>query len=301
MIMAKWERKHTLFSFAIALVLGGLAFYSFSYPTFERVKSFQILNLNDDGTFNAEAIIEIKCDNWFSFSGKDIDFKMYYGDSLVSSGKIPEEVTFKKNTTLDLPMNCNFNPAVFGDDLETLLLKDTVVFKASIKGKFTSLRVNSSREMELKMPMSELASSIISSSLSDESIEIDSLSIESISFSRTRIKNVFILKNTLKVDYEVESIDFDVFSDDEYKNKVSTGFYEVNQLIKAGDTGVASGSIDVNNLSSMGSGFDKLRKREFIYYISGIANIKISDYFIKVPIKQKFRLNPINQQIEIIK
>ena len=299
--MAKWEKKHTYFSFAIVLALGTIAFFTFSYPSFEKVKSFQIVKINDDGTFAAKAIIEVKCDNWFSFTGENIDFNMYYKDSLVSTGKISEEITFKKKTIIELPMSCNFNPAVFGDEFETLLLKDTVVFLAKIKGKFTLFNITSSKDMEVKMPMSELAGSLVSSAMSEKPIDVDSLRIESISLSQTKIANVFVFQNTMTIDYHVETIDFGVYSDENLEKSISTGHYEVNQLVKAGDSALARGYIEINNLKSLSSGFDKLRKRNFIYYISGLANIKVAGHHIQVPIEQKFRLNPISQTIEIIK
>ena len=102
--MAQWTKKHTFFSCALLLSLGAIAFLSFSYPSFEKVKSFKILKINSIGTFDAEAIIEVRCDNWFSFSGRNIEFNMYYGDSLVSSGQIPEEITFKSGSLIELPI-----------------------------------------------------------------------------------------------------------------------------------------------------------------------------------------------------
>ncbi|MDC1203717.1 hypothetical protein N8017_05080 [Crocinitomicaceae bacterium] len=299
--MNKWEKKHTIFSFAIVILLGLTAYLSFTYPTFEKVKSFQLLKINPNGTFAAEAIIEVKCDNWFSFTGREIEFNMYYGDSLVSTGKIEKEISFKKNTIVELPMNCNFRPSVFGNDLETLLFKDTVTFNAEIKGKFTLLNVSSSKDMEVKMPMSELAGSIVSAAMSDKSIDVDSLTIESVSLTKTKIGNVFVFENSMSIDYTVKTIEFSVFADEELENEISTGNYEVNQLIKSGDSAFAKGSIVIDNISSLRSGFDKLRKRELIYYLSGIAFIEIGGHQIQVPVEQKFLFNPLNQKIEIIK
>ncbi len=54
--MAQWTKKHTLFSCALVLSLGAIAFLSFSYPSFEKVKSFKILKVNSMGVFDAEAI-----------------------------------------------------------------------------------------------------------------------------------------------------------------------------------------------------------------------------------------------------
>ena len=44
--MNKWEKKHTVFSFAIVILLGLTAYLSFTYPTFEKVKSFELLKIN---------------------------------------------------------------------------------------------------------------------------------------------------------------------------------------------------------------------------------------------------------------
>ena len=265
------------------------------------MKSFKILKINPDGTFASEAVIVVKCDNWFSFSGRDIEFNMFYGDSLVSAGTIADEIIFKKNSIVELPMTCNFDPSVFGNDLETLLFKDTVTFIAEIKGKFTMLNVSSSKEMEVKMPMSELAGSIVSAAMSDKPIDVDSLTIESISLSKTIIGNVFIFENTMSIDYTVKTIDFGVYSDAQLHKKISTGHYDVNQLIKSGDSAMAKGSIEIDNIKSLSSGFDKLRKKEFTYYISGIAFIEVGGHQIQVPIEQQFLLNPLTQKIEIIK
>jgi hypothetical protein len=75
----------------------------------------------------------------------------------------------------------------------------------------------------------------------------------------------------------------------------------VNQLIKSGQSGLAKGLIEINNLKSLISGIDKMRKKELIYYMSGIAFIEVGGHQIQVPIEQQFLLNPLTQKIEIIK
>jgi hypothetical protein len=283
------------------LSLGAIAFLSFSYPSFEKVKSFKILKINSIGTFDAEAIIEVRCDNWFSFSGKNIEFNMYYGDSLVSSGQIPEEITFKSGSLIELPMKCNFDPSVFGEDLETILFKDTVIFKGVIQGDFTMFNVASSKEMEVKLPMSEMAGSIVSSAMSESPIVMDSLSIESVSLSRTKVSNIFVFENSMQIDYTINDIEFSVYSDSEEENKVSEGLYEINQIVKVGEKVNARGSIEIDNVTSVLSGLNKMRKGDLVYYLSGIAHVKISDYKVQVPISQKFKINPISRKIEMIK
>ena len=299
--MAQWTKKHTFFSFALVFSLALIAFLSFNHPSFEKVKSFKILKFNSKGNFDAEALIEVKCDNWFSFSGRNVEFNMYYGNDLVSSGQIPNEITFKSGSFLELPIKCVFDPSVFGGNLEKILFKDTVIFRGLIQGEFTMFNFFSSKEMEIKLPMSEIAGSIVSSAMSESPIFMDSLSIQSVSLNRTKISNIFVFENSMEIDYTINDIEFSVYSDSDEENKVSEGRYEVNQLVKVGEKVNARGSVEINNLTSVLSGLNKMRSGDLVYYLSGIAHVKIADYKIQVPISEKFRINPISRKIEIIK
>ena len=272
---------------------------AFSYPSFHKVVDFKILNLREDGSFDAISTVILKNESLFSYSGRNIELKVFYGDSLVSKGLVNGDVDFVRNEFIEIPVQSVFYPSSFGTQFEKILLQDSLEFKAEIQGDFTFLNIHSTKEMTLKLPVSELVSSIVSSSLSGQSLQLDSMKLQSVGLGESAISCQMNFINSLDVEYEIRNVDFDIFSDATDQLRIASGGFQVNQYVKPKDTISADVQFSINHLKSIGSILGKMKTREFKYYINGIAQVILNGNKVQVPIKKAFIINPLNRTIRV--
>ena len=285
-----------LFIVVLSLFFGLIAF---SYPTFHHVSDFKILSLNDDGSFETTSNVVLKNDSWFSYSGKNIALKLFYKDSLVSKGQVTSEIDFLRNELIEIPIQSQFYPMTFGKNFEKILLQDSLEFKAEIEGDFTFLQIHSTKEMTINLPVAALVSSIVSSSLSGQSLQLDSMRLNSVSLGESAVSCQMKFVNSLNMAYEIIKIDFDVFADENDKLRIASGDFDVNQYVEPNDTISTDVAFSINHLKSIGSVLGKVKKREFKYYLNGIAHILLSDRKVQVPIRKAFIINPLTRTINV--
>ena len=285
-----------LFITVISLFFGLIAF---SYPTFHHVSDFQIQKLNNDGSFSAKSTVVLENYSWFSYSGQNIDLKLFYNDSLLSKGTVEKKIDFVRKESVKISVQSELFPMTLGDSLEKILLKDSLEFIAEIQGDFTFLNLHARKEMKIKLPVSEFISSIVASSLSEQSLRLDSMRFESVSVGESSISGKMNFINTLNIEYEIKDVDFNIFSTDKNTVKIASGGFQVNQVVKPLDTAIASLNFNINHLTAIGSVLGKMKKREFSYSINGIAHVILNGSKVQVPIRKTFLINPLKRTIKV--
>ena len=285
-----------LFIALISLFLGLIAF---SYPTFHHVSDFRVLSLNDDGSFETTSKVVLKNESWFSYSGRNIALKLFYKDSLVSTGQVTKEIDFLRNDLIEIPIQSQFYPLTFGKDFEKILLQDSLEFKAEIQGDFTFLGIHSTKEMTINLPVSELVSSIVSSSLSGQSLQLDSMRINSLGIGESEVSCQMKFVNSLNMAYEIVNVDFEIFADANDQLRIASGDFDLDQLLEPNDTISSEVEFRINHLKSIGSVLGKVKKREFRYFLNGIAHVIINDSRVQVPIRKAFVINPLTRTITV--
>ena len=76
---------------------------------------------------------------------------------------------------------------------------------------------------------------------------------------------------------------------------------EINKEIAYNESETIQGEVVVDNVSSALIGFTKVLNGKLDYFLDGYALIALKGREIKIPIKQKFRVEPFSRKITILK
>jgi hypothetical protein len=94
---------------------------------------------------------------------------------------------------------------------------------------------------------------------------------------------------------------YQIYDDNSKQNQVADWQFEINKEIAYNVSEPIQGEVVVDNVSSALIGFTKVLNGKLDYFLDGYALIAIKGRDIKIPIKQKFRVEPFSRKITILK
>jgi LEA14-like dessication related protein len=293
--------KSKVFIVSIALTFVGLVIaQTISYPEFKNINSFEI-NSFENGVFKASLNAGIYNPNWFSISGKDIKFKMFYENHLIADGKSAESVRFQRKVVSDFPVELNFYPDSMKNDLRNILLVDSILIHIDLSGKFTLFGIRSNRVIDTWLKTDDLVNTLVVQSMDGEGLKMKSVKLINAGIKESIFNVAFDFKNTLNLPLELKNMHYVIYADAAKQSRVAEWDFDINKEIAYNETEPIQGEVVVDNLSSALTGFSKLLKGKLDYYLDGYALISLEGREIKIPIKQHFLLELLTQKITILK
>jgi hypothetical protein len=293
--------KSKLFIVIITIFcVGFILAQTISYPAFKKINSFEIQSF-DDGVFNASVNLGIYNSNWFSISGKEIEFKMMYKNRLIAVGSSAESITFQRKTLSGLPVELNFYPDSMQHELKEILLVDSILIDIELTGKFTFLGIRSHKILPTWLKTDDLINSLVAQSMQGDGIKMKSVKLISAAIQKSTFNVDFDFKNTLSLPLELKTMQFIIYADKSYQNRIADWDFKINKEIASNAIEPIQGNVDVDNLKSALAGFTKVLKGNLDYYLVGHALIALKGREIQIPIKQHFLMEPLTQKITIIK
>jgi LEA14-like dessication related protein len=295
----KWLKSSWLLVCVTVIAVVFLTSLTITIPKFSGIGEFEILDFSD-GKLKANAVLKIQNDNWFSYAGKGLQFKIYFKDHLVAKGQSDESFRFEKKSENLLPIHADFFADSLYQDLKEILFRDSIQFKVEISGNFTFLKINSSTELQTWIKTKDLLDALITNSMGDEGMKLEKIKLKNISVQQTCFDASFRFKNKLPFDILLKEIRCGVYADKALKTKVADWAFPVQKLIKINENELIEGAANVNNVNSALSGITKVLKGFLDYYINGHVLVSVDGREIKIPLKQHFKLNLLTQDIEIL-
>ena len=296
------QKKVAIFgSIGFFLISISLLFYNnIDKPYFSGVESVKIDSIQN-GVYSGSANILITNDYFFSLSGDEINFQMFYKNKLVAEGNGNEEVVLESKS--ETPFNINFTffiDSIDQNELENFLMNDSVQMQVVVSGKFTKLRVRVTEEMDTYIKCQELVDGIINNAFSDDGLKLKEVKFKDGGLSKTSLKVVFDFQNKIPTDVFLENIDFKIYAKSNQQNQVAKSIFNVDKLIPIDSTQQIEGVVDIDNVNAIMSTPTKIFNRKLDYYIKGFANIKLESNKIKIPVDQHIEFNPISRDIQIL-
>ena len=295
----KWLKSSWFLVCSTIFIVGFLTSQTILKPKFSGISKFEIIDFSN-GKLKANASMKIKNDNWFSYSGKGIQFKMFYKDHLVSEGENDETFRFEKNSESLLDIQTYFYADSLFNDLKTILFKDSIKMKVVVSGKFSFLNIQTSRTLDVWINTKQMVDVITSNMLGNKGLKLEKIKLEKITIPNSIFNIGFKFQNNLPFDILLKEVKCDVYTDKSLKNKVSNSSFMVNKMIPKNTIEMIEGDLIVNNVTSFFSGISKVLKGSLDYFLNGYAVIEVDNREIKIPITKSFKVNPLTKEVVII-
>ena len=286
--------------FITVFCVGFIIAQTISYPEFKKINSFDI-NSFENGVFKASVNVGIYNSNWFSINGKEIEFKMVYKDHIIAVGTSNESVTFHRKSLSDFPVEMDFYPDSMKNDLRDILLSDSILINIDLLGKFTFFGIRSHTVIPTWLKTKEFVNTLVTQSMDEEGLKMNSVKLVKASLKETTFNVAFEFKNTLNLPLELKNMNYQIYDDVSKQKQVADWRFEINKEIAYNVSEPIQGEVVVDNVSSALIGFTKVLNGKLDYFLDGYALVAIKGREIKIPIKQKFRVEPFSRKITILK
>ena len=295
-----WLKSKWFVVGATIFVVGIIMSQTISTPTFSGISKFEIVDFSN-GKMKANVLLKVQNDNWFSFTGEKLQFKMYYKNHLIAEGKGIESFQLEKKSESLIPVVADFYADSLLNDLKTILYQDSIQLKVVVQGEFTFFKINTSTTLDTWLNTKDIMDAVITNSMGEDGLNVESIKLKEFTIPTTFFDISFNFKNKLPFDILVKEIRGSIFAEKELKTKVSDWAFPAEKLLKINDSALIEGTSNVNNLTSALSGFSKVLTGSLDYYLHGDALISIDGREIKIPLRQHFKVNIHTKEIEIIK
>ncbi len=293
--------KSKIFIVAITIFCVGIVIaQTIQYPEFKKINSFEVQSF-EQGVFKAAINVGIYNPNWFSIRGKEILFKMSYKNHIIAIGKSDEHVFFKRKADASLLVDLNFYPDSMNNDLRTILLNDSILIETELSGKFTLFGINTSKQLSTWLKTDDILNTLVSHSMEGDGLKLNKVNFISSDVQSTKFSLDFEIKNSLSLAFEIKNMKFDLFADQEQKNRVAHCDFNVNKVLQVNQSQDILGEVEVDNLATALSGITKVLKGKFDYYLDGYALISLKGREIQVPIRQHLLVDPLARKVTIIR
>ena len=265
-------------------------------PEFVKLQNI-IFTKQVNGDIFAEAVLVMRNEALISYSGSDINFKVFYKNKQIANGTCIGPVSFDKNVNQCIKSSIVFHTDLLLNNLNDLLQKDSILLNVKVNGLFSDLKININASIDTYIKTNDLLNSTISSFLSDSSFKVEKLFLKKIELNNSVIEHHIRFTNPLPMEYTLNSIEFNVFGDDQKHNKVAIWSNSYNKTILPNTTDTIQGSIILNNANTILTGIFKTISGNNTYYIVGKVKILFQGKIIEVPINIQFVLDLINQKV----
>ena len=298
--MKKIIKSKIFIAFITLFCIGFIIAQTVSYPEFKKINSFEIHSF-DNGVFKASVNVGIYNSNWFSINGREIEFKMFYKENLIAVGTSNESITFQRKALSGLPVEMDFYPDSMKNDLRDILLADSILINIDLTGEFTFLGIRSHKEISTWLKTDDLVNTLVAQSMKGEGLKMKSVNLVKAGIQKSTFNVSFDFKNTLSLTLELKTMHYVIYADNGKQNRVANWDFEINKEIAQNTTEPIQGEVVIDNFSSALTGFTKVLKGKLDYYLDGYSLIALQGREIKIPIKQHFLVEPLTQEITILK
>ncbi len=276
-----------------------LLLFFVSKPVFQKVKSFKITELNS-GVLKANSKLTIDNPNWFSINGKDLIVDLYFHKHHFAKGSA-NSFNLAKSTASNIDLNIDFYLDSLESEMKSILLYDSILITAQMKGTFSFLQLKGEKEQKMWLKTKDILEPLVKSTMSSKGMTVRSIKLMEFSVTNTILEVELEFKNKLPIVLTLKDIQFSVLAEKEDMFSVADWNFDINKNIKPNQTENIKGIAKVNNFSAASSGLDKLMKGKTDGYLKGFATIALNGREIKIPISQHFEMDILTREITVLK
>lgn len=269
-------------------------------PVFEAIDSMKITGVRDSGIITADVKVRIRNENSLTYSGNEVEMKIYHKKVMVASGKAADSFQIPSNDTVSFLMHVEFFLDSLMDDSYEILYQDSIPLQIEVNGKFGALRIASKAVMNHQLKTGEMLDILMKENLGRKQIKMEKTSIKDFSPQISTIVSQIRFTNTMPLDLNIRFVDIDIFSDNKLSNKISHWNDSTGFIIPQGKDTLMAPEFKINTMNSAMTGIFKTMTGDNIYYAVGHTVVMFRSRQFKVPLRFKFRFDPLRNQTEVV-
>jgi hypothetical protein len=296
----KNPKTHTGWLMLMMLMPFQMACGKIKEPVFEAIDSMRITGVREGGIITADVKVRIRNENKLSYSGNEMEMSIFHKQVLVAIGKAADSLQIPADNTVSFLMHVEFFSDSLMADSYDILYQDSIPLQIKVNGKFGALRIPSKTEINHNLKTSQLMDIFIKENLGKKQIQVEKTILKEFNSQTSTIISKIRFKNTLPLDLNIESIMIDIFSDSKYSDRISAWSDSVPFTISQGKDTLMVPEFKINTVSTAFTGLLKTISGNNIYYAAGHTEVKFGSKKFKVPLKFRFRFDPIKQETDVI-
>ena len=271
-----------------------ITFSSCQKPRIEGIDSIQINGMDDQGI---QAMVGVRIYNpkQSSFQCENLKIKLYYKEVELANGNSDEKTMLKASHSTTVPFDIKFPLEIlekFGDEL---LMQDSILVTGMFEGDFTLFDVHKKEDIKYWLKSKDVLDKIYEKFIDKDGFNI-SKKIKRIDISTVDIDLKIKVYNTLSFPVTIKDLNLKIFKDSYFKNEIGI-CNEKNEANLAKDSStIIQARLKLSTMGAITS-----LTTFFHYYLKGYLTVKINKFSLKIPVIQHIKVNPISQEVEIIK
>jgi LEA14-like dessication related protein len=277
----------------------GLLLVFVSKPVFKKVDSFKISELNE-GVLKANSKFIIENPNWFSINGKNLTVDLYFHKHHFAKGST-SNFNLRKRAESIIDLNIDFYLDSLESEMKSILLQDSILITAQMKGTFSFLQLKGEKEQQMWLKTKDILEPLVKSTMSSKGMNVKSIKLVEFNVKQTILEVELEFKNKLPITLTLKNIQFSVLSEKDDFLSIADWNFDINKNIKPKQTESIKGIAKVDNFNTAFSGLEKLMKGKTDGYLTGFATIALNGREIKIPISQHFEMDILTREITILK
>lgn len=287
----------TTLNMAVVIVLFWLFF---TYPSISNINKIEITKI-ENGTIHTSSSVLINNPNFFSINGKNLTFRMKYGNTTVGNGEMKNQFTLPSNKKTLLTAKMEFNLKKLSKFWRDFIKKDSLEIDILSNGSYTFLNLSIEHEEKMYLSSSDLLNVLIADAFDNESIKYMNLSIKKMGLTNWIWNFDFQIKNTLPDDITLSNLSVKLYADE--KTKKALGVWNTNKkniVLAENESTTLKGSLKISFGGLMKTILTKAKTKTKTLYVKTEIVVKLNNEKFSIPYSNSVLFNPITKEIEII-
>jgi LEA14-like dessication related protein len=288
--MKNFKQISFLFFFFVLCV----TFSSCQKPRVEGIDSIQINGMDDQGI---QALVGVSIYNpkKTTLQCKNLKIKLFYKEVELANGICDEQTMLMASQSTTVPFKIKLSLEIlekFGDEL---LIQDSILVTGKFEGDFTLFDLHKKEDINYWLKSKDVMDMIYEKFIDKDGINI-SKKIKRIDLSTVDIDLKIKISNTLSFPITIKDLYLKIFKDSYLKNEIGN-CKEKNEANLAKDSStIIQAELKLSTVGAITS-----LTTFFHYYLKGYLTVEVNKFYLKVPVIQHIKVNPISQEVEIIK
>ena len=267
-------------------------------PTVTNVE-FVGLDSFSNGRYHGRGRASIRNHGVVSIASKKVEFELYYGGRVVTTGSAQENFTLKGNSETVVPVRFAILIDSLVPGIDEILSKDSVEFDTHMRGSFTALDFNLEHKQKIKLPVRSMINGLVAEKAKN-AVKIRNPSLQRVTVESTTIGFEVGFSNGFPFELRIDSIDFSVYSRREMKDKVGSWNIDKGFVLPSTRDTVLRSELLIDNSRAFSSILDRLSTRKMDFYVFGHITMEYERRHFKVPVMQHLILNPLTGEIHTV-
>jgi LEA14-like dessication related protein len=266
-------------------------------PKLISIDKMEIKSVDDsENEISINSEIKIYNPNWINLNSKDINFNVFIDTICVGKANLIEDLKLKNRDTSNVKICLKLKRTFLESKL---IFNDSISFKIKGSAKISFLPKRYYFNLKYDIKLSDLINNLTNGLVNDENIKIKNINLISLNISNIQFDLLFNIKNDVKIDYEINKLDVNFYSNKSYKNLVGNTSLEKPFTVKGNNINELLTTVNIDPLKLGSSLISNILNNDKTIYIKINSLIIYKNIQIPFIIKKEATFNPLTLKIRL--